>query len=137
LIVSSSGASEGVGFAIPSEIVQRVADQLISGGKASHAYIGITGHDVSDVFAGGNKTAVSHGAQVVDVVPGGPAEKAGLKQQDVIVAVDGQEVNDMNELIAAIRMKQVGEGAKITIYRGSKKLTVELKLAEKPKQTPN
>jgi serine protease Do len=137
LIASSSGSSDGVGFAIPSEIVQRVAGQLLDGGKASHPYIGITGHDVKDVFAGESKLAVNYGAQVVDVISSGPAEKAGLKQQDIIVAIDGQQVNDMNDLIAAIRMKQVGETAKITIYRGTKKKTVDLTLAEKPKQVTN
>ncbi|MBI4733590.1 MAG: PDZ domain-containing protein [Rubrobacteridae bacterium] len=132
IIASGSGASDGVGFAIPSEIAQSVARQLISGGKASHAYIGITGHDVSDVFSGGVNAVTDYGAEIVDVTKGGPAEAAGLKQQDVIVAIDGQRINDMNELISSIRQKQVGDTIEVTIYRGKEKKTAELKLAEKP-----
>jgi putative serine protease PepD len=137
LIASSSGSSDGVGFAIPSELVRKVADQLIGGGKVSHAYIGVTGHDVGDVFAGGNKAAVGYGAQVVDIIAGGPADKAGLKQDDIIIAADGQQVNNMDDLISAIRTKNVGDPISIIFYRGSKKMSASLVLAEKPAEKTN
>jgi putative serine protease PepD len=132
LIASSSGTSDGVGFAIPSELAQKVADQLIGGGKASHAYIGVTGHDMSDIFAGGNKAAVGYGAQVVDVIGGSPADKAGLKQDDIIIAADGQLVNNMDDLISAIRAKNVGDTLNVEFYRGKAKMSAGLVLAEKP-----
>jgi S1-C subfamily serine protease len=132
LIASSTGSSDGVGFAIPSELAQKVADQLIGGGKASHAYIGVTGHDVSDIFAGGNKAAVGYGAQVVDVVAGSPADKAGLKQDDIIIAADGQQVNNMDDLISAIRTKNVGDTLNVVYFRGKAKRSAGLVLAEKP-----
>jgi putative serine protease PepD len=137
LIASNSGSSDGVGFAIPSELVKKVADQLIGGGKASHAYIGVTGHDMSDVFAGGNKAVVGYGAQIVDVIAGGPAGKAGLKQDDIIIAADGQQVNNMDDLISAIRTKSVGDSINVIFYRGKNKMSASLVLAEKPVEKTN
>jgi S1-C subfamily serine protease len=85
-----------------------------------------------DIFAGGNKAAVGYGAQIVDVIAGGPAAKAGLKQDDIIIAADGQQVNNMDDLISAIRAKNVGDTINVIFYRGTKKMSANLVLAEKP-----
>ena len=133
LIISSSGVTEGVGFAIPSETVRNVADQLIEKGKASHPYMGIQGSNIDDVLIDTSKLAVSDGAIVLDVLKGTPAEKAGLKKNDVITAIDGKKITTMDQLLVEIRQKKVGDKIELTYYRGADKKTVELTLVEKPK----
>ncbi|MDI6815699.1 MAG: trypsin-like peptidase domain-containing protein [Actinomycetota bacterium] len=134
LIMSSSGVTEGVGFAIPSETVQNVADQLIEKGQASHPYMGIKGSNIDDVLVDTSKLAVSDGAIVLDVLKGTPAEKAGLKKNDVITAIDGKKIKTMDQLLVEIRQKKVGDKIELTYYRGSEKKTVELTLVEKLKR---
>ncbi|MBS3908106.1 MAG: trypsin-like peptidase domain-containing protein [Actinobacteria bacterium] len=134
LIISSSGVTEGVGFAIPSETVRNVADQLIEKGKASHPYMGIQGSNIDDVLVDTSELAVSNGAIVLDVLKGTPAEKAGLKKNDVITAIDGEKIETMDELLVLIRQKKVGDKIELTYYRGKDKKTVELTLVEKPKR---
>ena len=133
LIISSSGVTEGVGFAIPSETVKSVADQLIEKGKASHPYMGIQGSNIDDVLIDTSKLAVSDGAIVLDVLKGTPAEKAGLKKNDVITAIDGKKIRTMDQLLVEIRQKKVGDKIELTYYRGKDRKTAELTLVEKPK----
>ncbi|MBE0448697.1 MAG: trypsin-like peptidase domain-containing protein [Actinobacteria bacterium] len=134
VIISSSGTNEGVGFAIPVETVKSVADQLIKDGKASHPYMGIGGRNVSDVAIGDSNISVKEGAIIVEVVPGGPADRAGLQMYDIITAVNGKRIKDMNELITEIRQKKVGDSIEITYLRNGKEDKVTLTLIEKPRQ---
>jgi S1-C subfamily serine protease len=132
LIVSGSGTSEGVGFAIPVETVKDVADQLIKDGKASHPFIGIIGGTVSDVTTG--ESGVDKGVIISEVVTGGPAARAGLRKGDIIVAVDGKDIEDMPDLIATIRDNKVGDKIEITYLRSGAESKVSLTLVEKPRQ---
>lgn len=134
LIISSSGTNEGIGFAIPAETAKNVADQLIKSGKASHPYMGIGGRNVSDIANGNSSIPVKEGAIILEVVPGGPAEKAGLRKDDIITEVDGSPVADMDELIAAIRQKKVGDNLEITYLRNNSSNQAKLILVEKPRQ---
>jgi len=109
----------GVGFAIPIEQVEITADQILRTGKASYPVIGAqvrTGEDTGD------------GAQVTKVMPGTPAQRAGLENGDVITAVDGQRVTDGIALIVAIRAHQPGETVRFTVDRDGKELTVPVTL---------
>ena len=132
LIVSGSGTSEGVGFAIPVETVKDVADQLIKDGKASHPFIGIIGGTVSDVAT--EESGVNKGVIISEVVSGGPAARAGLRKGDIIVAVDGKDIEDMPDLISTIRDNKVGDKIEITYLRSGAENTVSLTLVEKPRQ---
>jgi S1-C subfamily serine protease len=132
LIISSTGVTEGVGFAIPVETAVSVAKQLIDQGKASHPYIGILGQNVEGGLVQDKKVGVKEGAIIMEVLKGGPAEKAELKAQDIIVAIDGKPIESMDELIADIRQKKVGDKLEITFMRNGKKDTAILTLAEKP-----
>ncbi|HZD60012.1 MAG TPA: trypsin-like peptidase domain-containing protein [Anaerolineae bacterium] len=134
LIISSSGVTEGVGFAIPVEVAKDVAEQLIENGKASHPYMGIGGRDVEDVVTDAAITNTQHGAVITEVKPGSPADKAGLVKNDVIIAVGGQKIGDMDELIAAVRQREVGDTIEITYLRGAKRRVTELTLVEKPRR---
>lgn len=132
LIISSTGVTEGVGFAIPVETAVSVARQLIGQGKASHPYIGILGQNVENGVVQDKRVGASEGAIIMEALKGGPAEKAGLKADDIILAVDGKAIESMDELIADIRQKKVGDKLEITYMRNGKKDTATLILAEKP-----
>ncbi|MEW5705879.1 MAG: trypsin-like peptidase domain-containing protein [Actinomycetota bacterium] len=134
LIISSSGAYEGVGFAIPVETVRSVADQLIEKGKASHPYMGIYGRDARDIVAADSSAPIKKGAVIVEVVPGSPAAKAGLRKEDIITTVDNTSIEDMDDLIAEVRQREVGDSIKITYFRNGKEHKVDLTLTEKPRQ---
>jgi len=98
--------SIGLGFAIPVEQARRVAQELIDTGKATHAIIGVQVPSQDNVY----------GARVVEIVPDGPAARAGIPKDAVIVRVDDRVITDGDSLIAAIRSKAPGESVKIT-YR--------------------
>ena len=118
-IESDSGGSDGVGFAIPSNTINSVASQLISSGKAEHAYLGVA---LSD----------NGGAVVATVRPSTPAAKAGLKAGDVIVAVDGTHISSSDELRAAINAHKPGAHISVTYKRNGKTHSVSLTLATRP-----
>ena len=117
----------GVGFSIPSDQVVKTAEQLIKTGKAQHPIIGVildrqyTGEGVK-ILAGGTNGS---GAPVS---PGGPADKAGIKPGDVIVEFDGRAVSDPDDLVVAIRAKNVGDVVSMKVRRGSETISVRLKL---------
>ena len=131
LIISQSGGFEGIGFAIPINEAMSVAEQIIKTGKVSHPYIGIYGVDAASL-ADRLPANAQKGALIMQLVPGGPAEKAGLQRGDVIIAVDGVPVDGMDSLTAEIRRRKVNDRIKITIVRDGKEKTVELTLGERP-----
>jgi len=116
-IESESGGNVGIGFAIPSNTVRSVADQLVSGQKVEHAYLGVSLED-----------AASGGASIATVTSGSPAAHAGLKAGDVVTALDGHSIANAEELTAAVVSKQPGDTVKITVKRdgSTKKLTATL-----------
>ncbi|TML63246.1 MAG: PDZ domain-containing protein [Actinobacteria bacterium] len=119
-IESDSGGNDGVGFAIPSNTVRSVADQLISSGKARHAYLGVS------------LSSTASTARVGAVRSGTPAAGAGLKAGDVITALDGKSVASSAELESAIAAHKPGDSVSLTYTRGGKSHTVQLKLASRP-----
>jgi putative serine protease PepD len=131
--VGSSGSGSqsgniGIGFAIPVNEVTSIADQLIADGKAEHAYLGVSTQD--DTVKDG--TAQRAAASVTQVVSGTPADKAGLRRGDAIVAVDGEPVDSGLSLVAQVRERGVGDKAKLTIVRGGQRQDIEVTLASKP-----
>jgi putative serine protease PepD len=119
-IHSQSGGNEGVGFAIPSNTIKSVASQLISNGKAQHAYLGISLNP--------NGTT----AQIAGVRAGTPAAKAGLKAGDVVTSLGGTSVSTSDELAAAISSHKPGDKVSVTYTRGGQSHTVTLTLTNRP-----
>jgi S1-C subfamily serine protease len=136
LIASQSGGSQGLGFAIPVNTAKQVADNLIAGKPISHPYIGILGQTISPSIATQYNLPVEEGAYVTGVVPGSPAEKAGMATGDIITGIDGKPVTSMDDVIASVRGKQVGEQISVDYFSGGSKKTAELTLAEKPTTLP-
>ncbi len=131
-MAASSGSSEGsagsigLGFAIPSNTAKRIVEEIIAGGKAATPIIGIN-------ISGGTSTnaPASGGATVGSVQAGGPAEKAGIKQGDVIIAVNGTPVDDATGLITLIRSKAPGDTVKLTVKTGDTTREVQVTLGTK------
>ncbi|MCA1833620.1 MAG: trypsin-like peptidase domain-containing protein [Actinobacteria bacterium] len=117
-ILSGGGGNVGVGFAIPIEIVRRVADQVIDTGHARLPFLGISGQNLPD-----NK-----GALIQDVVAGGPAADAGLKTGDIITSIDGTRIRSMDDLIAVLLTKDVGQVVRVGYTRDGKARTASARL---------
>ena len=120
---SSTGqaGSIGVGFAIPSNDVKRITNQIIKTGKASHGLLGAMIKDQPNSAAAGS---FSVGAVVVSVTPGGAADQAGLKANDIVTAVGSQVIENSSQLTAAIRAHAPGDKVTLTVTRGEKTLTL-------------
>jgi putative serine protease PepD len=119
-IRSDSGDSAGVGFAIPSNTVRSIAGQLISNGKAVHAYLGVS------------LDSTASSARVADVRPGTPAAKANLRAGDVVTAVDNTTVSSADALTRAIDAHKPGETVTVKIRRNGKDITAQVTLASRP-----
>jgi putative serine protease PepD len=119
---SDQSGSIGVGFAIPIDEARSVAEELIRTGTATHPAIGVQA-----------LTSTSNGrtgAMVQAVLPGAPAERAGIQAGDVITAVDGTAVHSVDELIIAIREHKIGQTVTLTYYRNGQKQTAKVTLAD-------
>ncbi len=141
------GGSVGIGFAIPSNTAHDVVEQLLATGKVQHAFLGVTGADVDPQVADVLNLGVQQGALVQQVVPGGPAAKAGVKGGkaevsvggqriaaggDVITAVDGKPVSGMDDVVAAINTKQPGDQVKLSLVHGGDHRDVTVTLSQRP-----
>ncbi len=120
-IASESGGSEGIGFAIPSNIAQHISKLLIAHGKIERGWLGVGVQDLTQELAKSAGVATLKGAYVAEVVRGGPAEKAGMKKGDVMVAYQGKEVVDGSGLRNEAANTPIGSDARVTILRGGKK----------------
>ncbi|MDZ4168419.1 MAG: trypsin-like peptidase domain-containing protein [Coriobacteriia bacterium] len=135
-IYSDSGASGGIGFAVPVNTAVRVAEQLIAGGSVSHPYIGIVGRTVIPELVAEEDLSVDEGAYVVSVGPGSGASKADVKPGDVVVTLDGKPVRSMDDLILLVRRKQVGDTVSLELNRGGQKVTTDVVVGDKPEELP-
>jgi putative serine protease PepD len=125
-IQSSSGGSEGVGFAVPSNTIRSVAAKLVAGQKIAYAYLGIF---VEDASTAANATA---GALAGTVKAGTPAARAGLKSGDVIIRMDSTQINSSEDLTRTIDSKKPGDKLAVTFLRGGASHTVTVRLGTRP-----
>ena len=129
-IGGSQSGSIGLGFSIPINEAKSIADQLIKDGKAEHPFLGVTLRD-GKVQQG---SATRSAAVVQTVQSGTPAASAGVKAEDAITAVNGDQVNGSESLVAQIREKSVGDKVELTIFRGGKEQKVSVTLTSRPDQ---
>lgn len=121
-IESQSGGNDGVGFAVPSNTVKRIAAALIADGEVQHAYLGVSTDDV----AGGG------GARIAEVRAGTPAARAGLESGDVVTAVGGEEVASADELRRLVDARKPGDEVEVTLERNGETETVQVTLGTRP-----
>jgi S1-C subfamily serine protease len=115
-----SGPGAGLGFAIPINRARSIADQLIATGRVSHPMIGVGLNPVTD------STSSARGALVASVLPGGPADRAGLRRGDVIISAGGQPVQGPTEVIGAVEKSGVGKNLPLTINRRGQLLQINV-----------
>src|SRR5467141_926103 len=127
---------QGIGFAIPANMVKRVTAQLIDRGRVQRGWIGVALQPMSAELAQAMGRPDPKGAIVARVYPGSPAEAAGLAQNDVIVAFDGAPVEDYHHLQRMSSEAEVGRRVKVDLVRRREKKTVEMKVAEAPDSGP-
>ncbi|MEO5576714.1 MAG: trypsin-like peptidase domain-containing protein [Gaiellaceae bacterium] len=121
-IESESGGNDGVGFAVPSNTVGRIADALISDGSVEHAYLGVATEDVSG----------SSGASLAEVRTGTPAARAGLKGGDVVTKLDGESVDSADELRRLVDSKSPGDSIELILERNGTTRTLKVTLGTRP-----
>jgi 2-alkenal reductase len=147
--IASGGtmANAGVGFSIPANTVRRVVPTLIQAGSFQWPWLGIEGTSVNLFIAQANNSPVERGAYIVRVIPGGPAEQAGLRGGanlvgidgvnipaggDLIIAADGETINDYSELLAVIASREPGTSLDLTILRNGEERQVIVTLGPRP-----
>jgi len=150
-IRSSSGSNSGVGFAVPVDVVRRSLDQLRKDGEVSYAYLGVSTRGVYPQLAQKFDLPVDHGSWVQEVVPGGPADKAGLRAGrqrerfqaaswitggDIVTKVDGQELRTETDLGEKLLRFVPGQTVELEVYRGGDRRTVRVRLGSRPLESP-
>jgi serine protease Do len=135
-IYSQSGGNEGIGFAIPSGIVRYAYEQIRQHGHVRRRAIGADLQTLTADLAHGLGIPNEVGVIVSDVMPGGPAEHAGLKVEDVITAIDGMPVDNLPLFALSLYLLNTGNSAKLQIMRGNKKLDLTVPIVE-PKEDPS
>ncbi|MGH9831196.1 MAG: PDZ domain-containing protein, partial [Blastocatellia bacterium] len=133
LIFTSSGGNQGIGFAIPSSLANKVYAQLVKFGKVERGYLGVYLQPVSRSYAESMGLQNSNGALVADLPnQNTPAARAGLKSGDVIVEVDGKAVKSSKELTEMVAEEPIGKTVPVKYIRDGKAETTSLKIAERP-----
>jgi serine protease Do len=130
-IASRSGGYQGYGFAIPVNLAKKIMNDLIGKGFVTRAWMGISMRPVNEAMSQRFKMDRPKGVLVKDVLKDSPAEKAGLKSLDIILKVDGQEMNKSNEVQNYIALKNPGETVKILVLRDGKEREIAVKLGQK------
>jgi len=128
---SSTGATS-IGFAIPADVAVDTAQQLIATGRASHPYIGVSTQQVTPRLQQQFNLSRASGILLAQVADGGPAARAQLQQGDIVLSVNGQEMNDPAQLISYLRRQEVGDSITIVYDRNGEEQTVRVTLAERP-----
>jgi Do/DeqQ family serine protease len=127
-IVAPSGTNVGIGFAVPINIARQVMDQLISGGEIKRGRIGVAIQDLTPDIAQALGTTRTQGAVIARVDPGSPAERAGLRTHDVVIAVDGAPIRNGAELKNRVVVARIGDAVDLTIVRGGSERTVAVRI---------
>jgi len=130
-IFSQSGGYQGIGFAIPISMARKISNDLIKDGEVTRGWLGVSIQPLDPVLAEALGVKDKHGALVGGVVPGSPAEKAGIHRGDVITRIGDLEVRDDNELLNHIALLSPGQWVRIVLIRDGKTLTFNSKITRR------
>jgi serine protease Do len=129
-IATESGGSEGIGFAVPSNIAVHIGNELIAHGKVERAWMGVTVQDVTPAKAKSLGMEAPKGALIVSALKGGPADKAGITKDDLIVSYQGKPVSNAGTLQNDVAMTPIGNRAKLTVLRDGKRQDLVVTLGD-------
>ena len=134
-ILSQSGGSEGIGFAVPSNIVRTIYNQIRKSGRVHRSQIGVYVQTIAPILAEGLRLSQDWGVLVGDVYPDGPAAAAGLHVGDIILTMNGKRMENARQLEVNLYSIAAGEKARLEVLRGKDKLDVEVPVAEEEDET--
>ena len=135
-IFSRSGSSSGVGFAVPATLVKRVVDSAVGGATVVvRPWLGVKGETVSAEIARGLGLERPQGLVVTDIYPGGPGARAGLREGDIITAIDGAEVNDLGGLNFRVGTREPNDAVQVTVLRDGRPQTLDARVQRLPGDT--
>lgn len=133
-IYSQTGGNSGIAFAIPIEVALRVAEQLKDKGHVTRGWLGVVVQEVTRALAQSFGMARAEGALVAKVIPGSPAEKAGIQPGDVILAFDGQTLGVSSELPPLVGVVDPGADVPLKVLREGKQITIKVEIGELPEE---
>jgi serine protease Do len=126
------GAATGIGFAVPSSLIRAIIPQLEKAGVVTRGWLGVAIQDVSAPLAKALKVPGGEGALVFDVTENSPASKAGVKEEDVVTAIDGEKVSSATALTRAVALKRPDSTVTLAIFRDGKQVEAKVKLGVRP-----
>jgi serine protease DegQ len=133
-IYSRTGGSMGIGFAIPASVARQVMEQIVQNGSVTRGWIGVGVQDVTAELAESFKLAQAGGALISEVLRGGPADKAGVKAGDVLIAVNGKPVADSSGMLNLIAGLQPGQQAALKVVRNQAQTELSVTVGRRPRQ---
>jgi len=133
-IYSRTGGSQGIGFAIPVSLAKQVMEQIIREGSVTRGWVGIEVQDLSPELMESFGLKTGEGALIAGVLKNGPADRAGVKPGDVLVAVNGKPVSDSSSLLNLIAVLKPGDTARLSVARKNSSMEFEVKVARRPPQ---
>jgi serine protease Do len=133
-IVSRTGGYQGIGFAVPSAMAKQVMESLIKYKKVVRGWLGVSIQEVTSDLAEEFGVKDLRGALVSAVMKGSPAEKAGIKQGDVILQFNGRDVEDTGHLRNMVSQSPIGSKVKVKVFRAKKEIVIDVTIAELPKK---
>jgi len=131
LILSQSGGSEGIGFAAPSNIVRNIFNQIRKTGRVRRGEIGVNPQTVTPLMAEALGLTIGAGVVLSDVLPGSPAEKAGLAPGDLVLSLDGKPMENGRQFRINVYTRGIGEQVAVEVRRGNRTLTVRVPVVER------
>lgn len=131
-IYSRSGGSLGIGFAIPVSSAKQVMEQIIASGSVTRGWIGVEAQEISAELAESFKLRSTEGALIAGVVRGGPADRAGIKPGDILIAVEGKPVSDPSAMLNLIAALQPGKTANLHLLRNQKEIDYSIEVGRRP-----
>jgi len=132
-IYSSTGASVGIGFAIPASVAKNVLEQIVLKGSVTRGWIGVAAYDMTGEIAASLKLPDTRGALISEVVNGSPADKAGVRPGDILVAVDDRPVRGSNAMLEIIAGLQPGQNARLKLVRDRKETEIPVTVGRRPR----
>jgi serine protease DegQ len=134
-IYSRSGGSLGIGFAIPANLAKQVMEQIVRTGAVTRGWIGVEVQDLSAELAESFRLSNIHGTLIAGVLRGGPADRAGIKPGDILVAVESREVLDSTSMLNLVAALEPGKQATLKILRNRNEMSVKISVGKRPKPT--
>ncbi|ARO87410.1 2-alkenal reductase [Nitrosospira lacus] len=135
-IVSRTGGSLGIGFAITTTVARQIMEQIIQTGGVTRGWIGVEVQDLTPELAESFKRPNTNGALIAGVLKNGPADQAGVKPGDILVAVDGKAVTDSSVMLDLIAALPPGKTANIAVMRNQSEKSININVGKRPKPMP-